>query len=259
MEFRADFFTNDGHRVQGQEVVFPILAVRADPLETTCIGTGFFISNSGIFATAAHVVRDVLGPDGVQTAGLAICQFTPPDDFRMRRITQVAVHTVADVAIGATESLFERETGRLGTNKMLPLTGQIPNLGDRIATWAYPNSHANRTSDRTVIRLIPKLYVGTIKAEHRQGRDSVLLPGPCYETDMCIEGGTSGGPVMNEEGRVFAINSSSFDGAPVSYISHIQRIGGLTLRDCRTEDGENHDSITISALIERNHIPLHRG
>ena len=256
MELRAEFFTGDGRRAQGQEVVFPILAMGDGPLDTICLGTGFFVSNSGIFATAAHLFLDVTGSDGALNAGLAICQFTPPNNFTMRRIIQLSRHTVADVAVGAVESLFDEQSGKLVTNKMLPMTVRIPKIGDEISTWAYPNGHARRTSNQTAISLFPKLYTGVVKMEHREGRDSVLLPGPCYETDMCIEAGTSGGPVMNEHGHVFAINSSSFEGIPTTYVSHIQSIGGLPLRDCQIEGGERLATITIGALIKGGQIPL---
>lgn len=255
------FMTGDGQTAQGQEVVIPICkAVDGGKLE--CIGTGFFISIYGIFATAAHVVTDILGEDGKPQCykdgspkvGLMTFHFMPPNLMVAREINKISFHMRDDVAVGTVKTIVDQKTREPLKNKVLQLTARVPQVGDKISTWAYPNSVAEYDGRKGSLSVVPKLYEGEIEDEHRNGKGWGKVSGRCYQTNLGIEGGASGGPVFDDEGRVFAVNSGGVDGTDITYVSHLQSIGGLTLPNVQTQDGVVHENITICELIDRGSI-----
>lgn len=256
------FKSGSGETVQGWEAIVPILRADASPKQLTCIGTGFFIHTGGILVTAAHVVRDICGEDGQQSlttegepvAGLMAMQYVPPDQMIRRDIVKVAAHLRADVAVAGVSTLLKQETGIPVRNKVLRLTAEVPTVGDYVATWAFPKSVHETKDNIGTVTIVPKFYEGKITCEYRNGRDSVMLPGPCYETNLSLEGGSSGGPVFDERGHVFAVNSTGIDGSDIAFVSHIQSICGLPIAEYEVNDGTMIDSITIRELIARNEI-----
>lgn len=248
---RCWFETGTGERVQGWEAVVPILRVD-EPLRLTCIGTGFFIHTGGILVTAAHVVRDVIGSHGNPTASLMALQYVHPSQFIRRFIIKASIHTVEDVAVIGLHTLHRN--GAPVRNKVLVLTSRLPETGDLVSTWAFPKSTHEHTGNRGAVSIFAKLYDGEVLKEYSNGPDRVVLPGRCYETTLGIEGGASGGPVFDEHGHVFAINSTGIDGTDIGYVSHIQSIGGLSLANVMTSDGQLHERITIHSLIEHGDI-----
>ena len=49
------------------------------------------------------------------------------------------------------------------------------------------------------------------------------IPAPFYKSDVVVKGGASGGPVFDEKGRVFAINSASME-LEIEHLSWLTRI-----------------------------------
>lgn len=254
LEGVANIRNGSDYTVQGQEAVIPILRATDNPRRFTCIGTGFYVSTSGIFATASHVFRDALDSTTNIMSGLLVVHFIPPTTFIMRKVSKATIHERADVAVGALETLINPQTGQPLRNKVLILTKQIPSLDAEIHTWAYPNALTTHEGTIGSVRIFPKLYSGKILEEHREGRDRIMLPGPCYRTDLGIEGGTSGGPVFDSNGHVFAINSTGIDGTEIAYVSHIQSIGGLPINQYQLENGEILENVTCASLIQKGHI-----
>jgi hypothetical protein len=219
------FVTGTGENVQGWEPVVPIFRVDHSPLRLTCIGTGFFIHTGGILVTAAHVVRAVIGSDGNPTATLMALQFVPPNQFIRRQVIKATFHTQADVAVLGVETLRHKDRGVPLRNKVLILTSRVPRVGDLVSTWAFPKSTSEHMGNRGCVSVFAKLYDGEVRKEYPDGRDRVLLPGRCYETNLAIEGGASGGPVLDEHGHAFAVNSTGIDGTDIAFVSHIQSVG----------------------------------
>ncbi|WP_142916619.1 trypsin-like peptidase domain-containing protein, partial [Klebsiella pneumoniae] len=60
---------------------------------------------------------------------------------------------------------------------------------------------------------------GLVTAAFPQGRGE-RMPAPCIEVEMDTMGGMSGGPVVDSDGNVIGVVSSSFDGGP-SYVTLI--------------------------------------
>lgn len=256
----AIFEAGDGARRQGQEVIIPLMKATKNPRTLVCIGTGFFISTFGLFATAAHVIRDVFNANEERHPDLLTVHFVPPDRFVLCYVAHAAFHLRADVAIGMVRKLSRKSSNGQVQSKALTLTSQIPRANEVVHTWAYPKAvHRDVDENHKSIEIVPKLYEGHILQEHRDGRDRVILPDACYETDLGIEGGASGGPVFDSNGRVFAINSTGFDGTSTAFISHIQRIGGLPVGPIKLADGALAETVRVSELIKMGHVIVRNG
>jgi len=236
-----------GNPADGTAAFFPIIHM-SEQGPWLPIGTGFFISNNGLFATAKHVVVD---HHGKVTGDLAGVQLIRSDNrVIVREVVKVAVHPRADVAIGF---LFDREfaAGRDQTiNKCFRLTGQVPPIGSKVATMAFPKSQLTTESEAFSIQFTTSGLTGTIEEYHPDGRDSVLLPGRCFRTSMDIAAGASGGPVAFGDGGVFGINSTGMEGAPVGYVFSIEDILSLDAGRVRLPGGEIRNQITVRELAE---------
>jgi hypothetical protein len=71
------------------------------------------------------------------------------------------------------------------------------------------------------ISLQSDAFEGRITKHYPERRDSSGITWPCYETDMEIKSGASGGPVIlsGSGGVVFAVNCRSIQPHVVSYVS----------------------------------------
>ena len=59
---------------------------------------------------------------------------------------------------------------------------------------------------------------------------------------------------MDTSARVFAINSTGYEGVQESYVSAIQSIGGLRLKEAVMPDETLPRDVTMTELIERKLI-----
>ncbi len=247
----ARFFNSKGENVQGWEAVVPICRWHGSG-RIEAVGTGFFIEGQ-ILVTAAHVIIDC---NRSPLEGLFILHYVPTNRMLRRRIIKACVHLRADVAILALEMGKDPESGQVLGNKRLIMTKAQPAREEDIGTWAFPKSITSESGTQGVLEIRPKVYVGRILEEYTQGRDKVMLPGPCYETDLSLEGGASGGPVFDSRGRVFAVNSTGIGGTDVAYVSHIQAIGALSIEQFQTPDGIVHKQMSIGKMIDLGLIQL---
>ncbi len=158
-------------------------------------------------------------------------------------VLQVSDHDMADVAIGVTCPSVDEETGEALSDVRVRLTTRLQMAGNLVATYAYPNTIVQTAATGQVLSLSPEFYEGRIVEYFPDGRDTVMLPGPCYRTDMVIHDGASGGPVAGPTGRIFGINSTGFDGTDDFYISRIDELFSLEIATSET------DRITIQELI----------
>lgn len=100
----------------------------------------------------------------------------------------------------------------------------------------------------------PDFYEGRIIEHLSNGRDKIMLPGPCYRTDMRIHHGASGGPVAcGMKGKVFAINSTGIDGTSDFYISKIDAILELKIK---VEGNQGEEEATIKELADRGSVTI---
>ncbi|HEV2489193.1 MAG TPA: trypsin-like peptidase domain-containing protein [Candidatus Acidoferrales bacterium] len=137
------------------------------------IGSGFFITNTGVIATNRHVVED-------QT-GLSVKM----GDGRVLPATVAFQDPSADLALLKVD----------GNNfPHLPLAGiEEVKRGESVIAIGNPGGGLPNTVTRGVVSAV--------------GYESALGRGPWIQTDASINPGNSGGPLLDERGNVIGINS----------------------------------------------------
>jgi Trypsin-like peptidase domain len=241
--------TADGVPAEPGYAIFPI--VRYEEGKIHLIGTGFFITTGGIFVTAAHVLKDVLDAKGHQKYPIGILQFVPGNVFIQRPIVRSAFHPKADVTVGVAAPM-QKGTDPL-VNPVLTLTATPVALETRVMTYAYPK-HLNIVDDgRQFIHVAPTFYDGYIKEYFPKGRDKIMLPGPCYRSNMIIHGGASGGPVFCPSGAVFGVNSTGYDGCDISFISAIDPIFDLAIDEVQMGSGPPR-TVPVIHMARAGHV-----
>ena len=241
---------DSGGTVHLGETVLPILK-QVEGRRWELIGTGFFISGNGVFATAKHVLHDVLDAKGQQLHPIVIFQFIPGNQYLIRPVMLGSHNTEADIAIGVLQQATHNETGETLNNKTLTLTTNAPKVGEIVATYAYPNTVSEENESVQSLIFSPAYYEGILEEYLVEGRDNSMLPGPCYRTSIIMHGGASGGPVVGPSGRVFAINSTGFHGADVSYVSRINEILPLSVN---IMDMGTPRSLTVLEMARRGWV-----
>jgi hypothetical protein len=99
--------------------------------------------------------------------------------------------------------------------RLAPMRIALPLLGERLWAFGYRHGHVRNA----VAHVTPLVTSGLVTAQFPYGRGE-RMPAPCIEVAMDTRGGMSGGPVVNADGDLIGIVSSSFDGGP-SYVTLI--------------------------------------
>ncbi|MBD3341414.1 MAG: hypothetical protein GF353_20075 [Candidatus Lokiarchaeota archaeon] len=245
----------DGNKkkVSGIDAIFPILK-EIKPGEWEFIGTGFFITDNGIFVSAKHVFMDVMDKHRNQTHPIFILQRLHNNEIIQRNVRYCSTNDIADVGIGVLDQLKYDSTGEIVKNKIVTLTSIPPDIGETIVTFAYPRHIKTLENDEFSFLFLPDFYDGKLEDFYPNGRDQVTLPAPCYRTTINIHGGASGGPVFGPSGHAFGVNSTSFSSTTdISFVSRINEILSLRVKEVRLHDLEP-ESTTIFELAKHGFI-----
>lgn len=244
--------TGDGVVVKANEVVFPIL--RQEPSKDLhLVGTGFFIAENGIFVTAKHVVTSVFDAHDVPRQPLVILQLGPDNTYYQRPVHRATHHAVADVAVGIAWPMRHNTTGLALPNKLLRLLLTPPPIGEVVATYAYPKTTILHGTPQQV-HLESTFFEGHLVESFPGGRDRILLPGACFRTTMVVHGGASGGPVVGQSGRAFAVNSTGLENDFVSFVSPVSDILDLGLPGVVVPGAPDARVVTIRELRDRGFV-----
>lgn len=240
----------DGNVVDPGTAIFPILRQASDG-NFHLVGTGFFICDTGIFATAKHVLLDVIDASGKQTCPIVLVQFLG-GSYIMRPILRCTSHEMADISIGIAAPMNHNTTGAPLKNKILRLNPNIPAIGQSVCTYAYPKS-VMKHGEIQELHFYPDFFDGCIQELYPDGRDAVLMPGPCAQTSMYIHGGASGGPVFDAAGLVFGVNSTGFENDDISFVTPIYTMENLLLLDIMTPKNSS-GQVRVRELIDNSFI-----
>jgi hypothetical protein len=245
----------NGEPADAKEAIFPIFRTdQAGMLHL--LGTGFFITRLGIFVSAKHVFEDVIDANDRVNDGLTIIQFDKYNKYYLRPVTAFVLHGLADVAVGVCAPMSHKVTREPLYNKVLTLSSKHPRIFDVIYTYAYPGTKVIY-GDKQEVQVSPKFYAGTVTDYFPTGRDRVLLPHPCYQTSIVLHGAASGGPVFGPGGTVIGVNSTGYEGnLDISFISRIEDIMDLKLRDVIMPDESEPRNVPISELVSINHVSI---
>ncbi len=203
--------------------------------QATLIGTGFWVTEYGHLVTAWHVIADNIGADGEDEGPIYAMSMSPERVHTPRVLRKSARHSEFDLALSATSG--PDDSTEILT-RPLPMTLEEPQVGEEVFTHAYVTASQQFFNGAypglTTSRFNPTLYVphldavfelgyltrmerGHVREIFAQARDSVMLPFPCYQSDMPIYSANSGGTVFDVKGRICGVNCSSYEGTDISY------------------------------------------
>lgn len=209
------------------------------------IGTGFWVTTHGHLITAWHVIQDNIGKDGIDEGPICAIQTLRDRTVVVRPLRKSDKHDTFDLALSETVAPFDDEA--LLTIPYL-LTLDEPPLGSRVHTHSFLAPEQDFSGERNPgvstftfrgegfipehrlsvnVSYMARVGFGTVTERFPNGRDAVMLPFPCFQTDMPVYGANSGGPVFDEKGRVCGINCTSYEGADISF--HVPLKGALEL------------------------------
>jgi hypothetical protein len=244
--------TEDGKETDPGYGVFPIIRNDSNG-RTDLLGTGFFITTTGLFVTARHVLMAPFDDKGRERFGIGMIQHLPENKYLFRPILRCTSHYVSDVTVGVAAPMQCNHDGLPLKNPVFTLDTDIPVPGTRSITYAYPRYSRDVVGEIQRIHFAPRFYNGEIQEYFPSGRDRVLLPGRCYRTSMLLHAGASGGPVFSPNGLVFGVNSTGYDGTDVSFVSSVTDIFDLLIDDVQLGN-EAPRSVRIRELIAAGHI-----
>jgi hypothetical protein len=233
---------------QGLAGIAPIYKVSFEG-EATLIGTGFWITETGHLITAWHVIEDNIGADGVDRGPIYAMQALGGGAAIPRVLRKSHQHKLFDLALSETLVLGGPYANR---TQPLPMTLDEPKIGDPLFTHAFLSRDQKFNDDKYKgistasfdgLMAIPDLGLtyelsfqaregfGHLTAIFNEARDRVLLPFPCFQSDIPLYGANSGGPVFDKKGRICAVNCTSFAGETISFHMPLKGILELGARD----------------------------
>lgn len=171
----------------------------------TAAGTGFILSNDGYIATNKHVVS------GASKIGVILDDGTAYEDVEL-----VGTDPLNDFAIIKINNVNDLSPVKLGDSKTTSAGQQVVAIGN--ALGAYQNSVTS----------------GIISGKGRSltatdsGRTQYETLSDMIQTDAAINGGNSGGPLVNAAGEVIGINTAyASQGNNVGFAIPISSVKGI--------------------------------
>lgn len=166
----------------------------------------------GVAIAAKHVFEQEL-PDIMAGVSGCLCISHVPWGMDIWRVHQVCSIELTDLVV----LLLERQSDLPPGDRIhyAFLSTRVPAVGELVAMVGYVA--AAPSFDGKPIAGVVHLAQGLVANRYIDGRDRVLLPGPCLEVAVGAKGGMSGGPVFDEAGALIGIVSSSNGDGPNDY------------------------------------------
>lgn len=195
-----------------------VAVARIDDHGTTVLGSGVMVG-PGLLLTATHVL-DEFPPDGAPPLFLTFLQDATRAWLPRDRSTASGPSAfgpdrkiVSDVTL--LSCTLNSEALEDHPLTLAPIQVALPLINERL--WAFGYRHG--AIDEGAALITPLVTSGLVTSVFPQGRGE-RMPSSCIEVAMDAKGGMSGGPVVNANGDLVGIVTSSFDGGP-SYITLI--------------------------------------
>lgn len=239
-----------GKDIDPDESIFPLVSFNPKRNFFKCLGTGFFISPFGGFATAKHVFFENDGTHVPTLYGVQSIFNYGKRTLLLRPITHFVPHPNADIAIG----FLGKPRNNQRYSKKPPVVSPFSislnplNKNDEVRTYAFPSTQSEDIDDDKQVFTFKGIWSNGRVVEYCP-EGGPLVRNPCYHTTMNILDGASGGPVLKNN-IVVAVNSSAYEigeGEPISYVTPISLIQELRI----PEDGK---MINVRELIKNGYI-----
>lgn len=222
--------------------IVPLISKNKQTGELFFIGTAFYISSSGILMTVKHNLFD---KKNNLFENLGVFHFLPNNNYILRPIRKMTYTDNYDIAYLLPDQILDKNNMSINSPSLV-LTESTPEINEQLATYGYPNSRM----DKVEVHFNAEFFLGNCVEYHSNG--FVLLKNPCFQTSILIKSGTSGGPVFDKSGKVFAVCSTGFDLIPgeenISSVTPIKPSFNLIL-----EDGSGN-KMSILELIDKKII-----
>lgn len=236
--------------------VAPIL-FRYDGKRTKNMGTAFCIAHStsgeAIYVTARHVVEGLENATNIEPMLLLP---THEVEEKKENLTGIFIEQVSvspshsDVAI-VTISPKSSPSPVAKKIKVLKISYDEPVIGMYVMGLGY--AHPNQTDEEEKaefnISYQFKASRGRIEELHKNQRDTFQVNFPSFRTTGKYLRSMSGGPVIDQSGKVIGVISTGIDneGEPIGYATTMPCIAELVLTLTR-EDGVRED-VSLEKLI----------
>lgn len=184
-------------------------------------GSGVMVG-PGLALCAAHVLHehDFYGKLQRGEATLVVQAPLPDSGMLLWTVLHIAIAPDSDLAVlsMALTSCYPADR-RFMTAW---LTTRMPALDDVLTVTGLPavGDGTEAIASSTRIEMAPQCQFGRVIDRYPNGRDR-RLPGPCLAVECAVPGGTSGGPVFDSRGYLVGLLSASYDGAEISFVSHL--------------------------------------
>jgi len=170
-------------------------------------GSGFMVG-PGIAITAKHTFTAFLADVpkeqfagmciGISPTGIAL--------WRIKTITYVDNTDILILGLTAASKVMDSYTN-------FALSTRCPSNGESVALLGFRRKNLIRNDSQPEFSFEGNLFcaTGIVINQYPTGRDSVMMPWPTLEIDCHTVGGMSGGPVIDKNGFVVGLISSSLD------------------------------------------------
>jgi hypothetical protein len=240
-----------------QSAVMPVVVRRPDG-GLVGLGTAFTIA-PGLMLTASHVMQEAVEGQGALVEGAmagVVCLASSDEAaseffgalLPIERSRHYQSFDIALLEVGVP--FIDDEPVPL---LQLPLTAELPTVGDQVIALGYSRldaSHRQHGEVESAYQLQQDFNGtrGRVEEVHPVRRDW-FLPFPCFRTNARFDGGISGGPVFNAEGFVCGVVCSGYElgEEEVGYTSYASILfPAFFFESLRTEEGE----VRMYSLLE---------
>ena len=226
------------------------------------IATGVFVSTIGLVCTARHAF--VFEPQFLESMSHlsevsypAIYQYFSDHTFSIRPITALHPHPKHDLAIAVCEPLRHLATDAPFENMMQACTDEIFSIGTNVHQYSYPEPILFERDATLQVLMIPQCTQGTIIDWLPNGMGR-LFPSPVYVIEGHIGAGSSGGPVMDQTGRVIAISSRGCEAENYYYAIPVSGIADIKLGSVLLSSPPQVRGPTVREMVARGFMSFVR-
>jgi hypothetical protein len=182
-------------------------------------GSGVMVG-PGLALCAAHHEHDFYGKLQRDEATLVVQAPLPDGGMLLWTVLRIALVPDSDLAVLSMALSSRYPADRRFMTAWL--TTRMPALGDvlTVTGLSAAGDGTEAIASNTRIEIAPQCELGRVIDRYPNGRDR-RLPGPCLAVECAVPGGTSGGPVFDSRGYLVGLLSASYDGAEISFVSHL--------------------------------------